>query len=62
MVAQDGSMGTYLASRLVAQEPGSTIRPKGIVQFWSCNKAVAYVLPHKTEPTSATRTGQYLFD
>ena len=39
-----------------------TISPKGIVQFWSCNKAVANVFPHKAEPSSATRTGQYLLD
>jgi len=40
----------------------STISPKGIVQFWSCNKASANVFPHKTEPSSATRTGQYILD
>jgi len=39
-----------------------TISPKGILQFWSCNKAVANVFPHKAEPSSATRTGQYLLD
>jgi len=39
-----------------------TISTKGIVQFWSCNKAVANVFPHKAEPSSATRTGQYLSD
>ena len=36
--------------------------PKGIVQFWSCNKAVTNVFPHKAEPSSATRTGQYILD
>jgi len=40
----------------------SAISPKGIVQFWSCNKAVANVFPHKAEPSSATKTGQYLLD
>jgi len=39
-----------------------TISPKGFVQFYSCNKAVAYVFPHEAEPSSATRTGQYLLD
>jgi len=38
------------------------ISPKGIVQFWSCNKAVANVFPHKAEPSSVIRTGQYLLD
>ena len=40
----------------------SNISPKGIVRFRSCNKAVAYVFSQKTEPSSATRTGQYLLD
>ena len=44
------------------KHPYCTISPKGIVQFWSCNKAVANVFPHKAEPSSATRTGQYLLD
>jgi len=35
-----------------------TFSPKGIVQFWSCNKAVASAFPHKAEPSSAT--GQYI--
>jgi len=39
-----------------------TISPKGIVQLWSWNKAVANVFPHKAEPSSATRTGQHLLD
>jgi len=38
------------------------ISPKGIVHFWSCNKAVAYVFPHKAEPSSAIRTVQDLLD
>jgi len=37
-----------------------TISPNGIVQFYSCNKAVVNVFSHKVEPSSATRTGQYL--
>jgi len=40
----------------------STISPKGIVQFWSCHKAVANVFPLKAEPSSATRTGRGAFD
>jgi len=40
----------------------STISPKAIVRFWSCNKAVANVFLHKAEPSSATGTGQYLLD
>jgi len=39
-----------------------TSSPKGIVRFWSCNKAVTNVFPHKAEPSSAFRTGQYLLD
>ena len=35
---------------------------KRYVQFWSCNKAVAYVFPHRVEPSSAIRTGQYLLN
>jgi len=38
------------------------ISPKGIVQFWSCNKAETNVFPHKAELSSAARTGQYLLD
>ena len=33
---------------------------KNIVQFWSCNKAVVNVFPHKAEPSCATRTGRYV--
>jgi len=36
--------------------------PKGIVRFWSRNKAVAYVFSHQAEPSSATRTGQCVLD
>jgi len=39
-----------------------TISPKGIVRFWSCNKAVVNVFPHKAEPSNMTRTGKYLLD
>jgi len=39
-----------------------TVSPKGSVQFWSCDKVVAYVFPHKAEPSSAIRTGQYILD
>jgi len=61
-------MGQYIGHRLVAQPEldntfwtDSTIVPKGIVRFRSCNKAVVNVFPHKAEPSCATRTGQYLF-
>jgi len=40
----------------------STISSIGIVQFWSRNKAVVNVFPHKAEPSHATRTGLYLLD
>jgi len=42
----------------VWQSRQSTSSPKGIVQFWSCYKAVA----HKAEPFYTSRTGQYLLD
>jgi len=38
----------------------STIVPKGIVRFRSCNKAAVNVFPHRAEPSCATRTGHYL--
>jgi len=38
-----------------------TIRPRGIVQYWSCDKAVVNVIPQTAQPSSATRTGQYLW-
>jgi len=62
-------MGKYIGHILVARpKPDntfwtvSTISPKGIFRFWSCNKAVAIVFPHKAEPSSAARTGQYFLD
>jgi len=49
--------------RITIELPASrTISSKGIVQFRLGKKAVANVFPHKTEPSSATRTGQYLLD
>jgi len=41
-------------SQINAEGPG-TISPKGIVRFWSCNKAVANVFLHKAEPSCETR-------
>jgi len=35
---------------------------KDIVKFWSSNKAVANVFPHKVEPSCTTRTGLYLLE
>jgi len=56
-------MGQRVNSQFVKRIPDlGTSNPKGIVQFWSCNKAVAKVFPHKAELSIATRTGQYLLD
>ena len=46
----------------IALVPSCTISPKGIVQFWSFNKAVVNVLPHKAEPSCATTTGENFLD
>ena len=35
---------------------------EGNIRFWSCDKAVVNVFPHKVEPFCATRTRQYLLD
>jgi len=48
-------MGKYIGHRLENRTiPFGLIvlSPKGIVHFWSCSKAVAYVFPHKAELSS----------
>jgi len=62
-----GTIGTvnnsYMKNSFFRIElPIRTIRPKNTVQFWSCNKTVANVFPHRVEPSSVTKTGQYLLD